>query len=425
MSDQDINMEELMDKIIDPKDFEVIFKVKEGSNFYALKKIIDYNKANYIREIAILARLDHPSILGFRGFALPYNKQPAIIITEFLSGGDLTEAIKKSPPGWNDTKKMINIYGIAKGMEYCHQHNVLHRDLKPDNILLDSRLEPHIADFGLSKLANPEEQMLQSIQLGTPTYSAPEFLRDNVGDEKMDVYSFAVIVYFILTGREPFQEITNQFKFITQIESGIRDEIPSDVPEMFTAMIQQCWTQDPTERPTFSQILSVISEPENYDPEFIEKVNLDEFLEYKERVDNCVRLNEQKEEQEEKVKIEEREKIDELSDSGKEQELLEINNLLDEAKQLEDGNDMKAAAKIYAKVADKGDPRGRFNYGKYLKMGAGVKLSLPLAELNFKAVSDGDSDLAIPALIELGNVYEMMNEPETALNTFKEAMDKG
>lgn len=425
----EINMEELMDKLIDPNDFEVleklgkgaygeVFKVKEGSKFYAMKKIEEYNKTNYIREIAILARLDFPSILGFRGFALPYNKQPAIIVTEYLSGGDLTTAVKKHPAEWTDTKKMINIYGIAKGMEYCHAHKVLHRDLKPDNVLLDSRYEPHIADFGLSKLTNPDETMLQTIEMGTPVYSAPEFLSDNVGDEKMDVYSFAVLVYFIMSGKEPFQKTKNQFTYINYITGGQRDEIPEKVPDIFRALIEQCWVQVPEERPKFSQIVPVLAEVENYDEDFIKLVDVDEFLEYKERIDNAVRLDSEKEAEEEK-------KEEAKANEEDEKMQAENNKLIEDAQRFYDEDEFAKAAKLYAKAADNKDPRGYYHYAKLLKMGAGVIRSLPLAQMNFENVAQGDSELAVPALVEIGNIYELMDEKENAIQTYEKAMEKG
>ena len=108
-----------------------------------------------------------------------------------------------SPKKWDDTKKLINIYGIASGMSYLHSHKVIHRDLKLENILLDEYLNPKISDFGLSKIIDflsisMNVQSQRGLK-GTPIYIAPEIYAEEEYSKSSDVYAFAFIVYEIIT----------------------------------------------------------------------------------------------------------------------------------------------------------------------------------------------------------------------------------
>ena len=174
--------------------FGKVFQVKEKRSgkilaakisLQSLENVSKDNIRSLAREVNIISKLNHPSIVKFIGYS-PVdfkNKKKPVIITEFLSNGSLGDIInleKKSlcKEEWNDTKKIINIYGIASAMSFLHSNNIIHRDLKPDNILLDDYLFPKLTDFGLSKIKhiNEESITLQSTQSikGTPLYIAPE-----------------------------------------------------------------------------------------------------------------------------------------------------------------------------------------------------------------------------------------------------------
>lgn len=109
------------------------------------------------REINLISLLHHPSVLKFIGYS-PNNFEndpKPTILTEYAINGSLYEILEMeklslSPKEWDQTKKIIIVYGIASGMFYLHSNNIIHRDLKPQNILLDNYLHPKIADFGFT-----------------------------------------------------------------------------------------------------------------------------------------------------------------------------------------------------------------------------------------------------------------------------------
>lgn len=113
------------------------------------------------REVNYMSLLNHPSVLKFIGYyQTDFEGEPQpTIITELATNGSLRDIIEMelsglSPTGLDDTKKLINIYGIASGLLYIHSHNLIHRDLKPENVLIDDFLYPKISDFGLSKITD-------------------------------------------------------------------------------------------------------------------------------------------------------------------------------------------------------------------------------------------------------------------------------
>lgn len=170
------------------------------------------------REVNLMSLFNHPSILKFIGY-YPNNFENdplPTIITELSNKGTLRDIIEMeltelSPEDWNQTKKLINIYGIASGMSYLHTNNILHRDLKPENILMDDYLYPMITDFGLSKITDFISMSInfqsQKGLKGTPIYMSPKILSNEEYSKAGDVYAFAFIVFEIMTGKRRFENL--------------------------------------------------------------------------------------------------------------------------------------------------------------------------------------------------------------------------
>jgi serine/threonine protein kinase len=148
-------------------------------------------------------------------------------------------------------------------MNYLHSRQIIHRDLKPANVLLDAAYLPHIADFGLSKLVTPENQMEMTTSIGTPVYMAPELAQpsDKGGPAytgKVDVYAFGIMLFELVTARKAFGRLRGMnaaYQLINKVCQGTRPEIPPDVPVHVKELMEACWDVDPDKRPSFADML--------------------------------------------------------------------------------------------------------------------------------------------------------------------------
>ena len=154
------------------------------------------------REARIIARLEHPHIVPIYDYA-EIDGQPYIVM-KYIEGGTLKRRAIKEGIAIEDMLSMMS--ALADALTYAHEKGVLHRDIKPSNILIDERDLPYISDFGLARIAQAGDSTIShDMMLGTPFYVSPEQAR---GERDLspatDVYSFAVILYELLTGQTPF-----------------------------------------------------------------------------------------------------------------------------------------------------------------------------------------------------------------------------
>lgn len=292
--------------------FGKVYKAKEiatGKIYAAKVFLIDLEKIdeeeeeeekreifkNSISEIKVISNLYHPSITRFIGFSLRDfdNQFKPTIITEFIECVNLRTLIDKerksmSDPRWNDTQKLITIYGIASAMRYLHANQVIHRDLKPSNVLMDSNLFPKITDYGLSKTLHQDQEAkgLQanktSTSLKTLAYTAPETIKDEEITKAGDVYSFSMIVYEIMTSKKPFENCSFS-EIIKNVTNGVRPEFTVTISEPYRKLIEDCWSPEASKRPTFEEIVQDVKSNDGYITEMVEK---DEFMYYVDYIEN-------------------------------------------------------------------------------------------------------------------------------------------
>jgi serine/threonine protein kinase/formylglycine-generating enzyme required for sulfatase activity len=159
------------------------------------------NVENYLAEARMVAKLDHPQIVpvydfGRTGDGLCY------VVSKFIEGSDLKARIEQGRPSFRDSVELVAT--VAEALHYAHTRGLVHRDIKPGNILIDASGKPFLADFGL---ALKEEDFGRGARIaGTPAYMSPEQARGEGHrvDGRSDIFSLAVVLYELLTGRRPF-----------------------------------------------------------------------------------------------------------------------------------------------------------------------------------------------------------------------------
>ena len=160
------------------------------------------------REAKAVARLTHPAIVRVTDYG-EFEGSPYLVM-EYLPGGTLKEYLK-SHDKLNYKESVRLLLPIVQALDYAHEQNLIHRDVKPSNILLTSKMQPMLTDFGVAKVI--DEEVTQdltgtSATVGTPEYMAPEQVVSKTVDQRADIYALAVVLFEMVTGRRPFEADT-------------------------------------------------------------------------------------------------------------------------------------------------------------------------------------------------------------------------
>jgi serine/threonine protein kinase len=226
----------------------------------------------FVRELAVLARLKHPGVLGLVGFHVPQFGETSekeipespTIVTKWMAHGSVGDAISNELDGqpilgWNPTKKSKCIFGIAAAMSYVHSRSITHRDLKPQNVMLNDDFEPVLVDFGLSRVVSVGIDMTRKI--GSPFYMAPELFAEDVPTSlKIDVFSYGVMLYTMFTKAlelddRPGRPSRSIEQFLMRVMNGARLVRVTEINEFYWDLITRCWDKEPNKRPTFEEIV--------------------------------------------------------------------------------------------------------------------------------------------------------------------------
>ncbi|KAM7262765.1 hypothetical protein ACFE04_000448 [Oxalis oulophora] len=276
-----------------------------------------YMEQQFQQEVTMLATLKHPNIVRFIGGC----RKPMVwcIVTEYAKGGSvrqaLTRRVNRAVPLKLAVKQALD---VARGMEYVHGLGFIHRDLKSDNLLIAADKSIKIADFGVARIEvqtegmTPETgtyrwmapllvliegadcyQWYKTVMLGSsnsnqhfdhlmhPVFTAVcmvfeyavgyFFYFDNVATEmiqhrpytqKVDVYSFGIVLWELITGLLPFQNMTAVQAAFAVVNKGVRPVIPNDCLPVLGEIMTRCWDPSPEIRPTFTEIVRMLEDAE-------------------------------------------------------------------------------------------------------------------------------------------------------------------
>jgi serine/threonine protein kinase len=215
----------------------------------------------FTQEIDILISFRHQCILPIVGYWLPTRLSPGQLATKFAANGSLRSVLdqiqKGSRPSFmDDTGVAIIVSGLTYGLRFLHSKNVIHRNLKPENVLIDEKGRPLIGDFGLSRLA--DLNVTQTKGIGAPHYMAPEMHESDDYTTAVDVFSFAMIVYEVIVGRPVFPPRMGPMTVMEKIKTGERPDIPRTVDGVARKIISWSWSPNPDLRPTMDEVVYLL-----------------------------------------------------------------------------------------------------------------------------------------------------------------------
>src|SRR4026209_2889628 len=254
----------------------VVFRARQKSlNRTVALKVISLGQwastahlKRFRREAEAAASLDHPSIVPI--YEVGEREGACYFSMKFVEGGQLDEVVRRAPISIRQAAELIA--KVARTVHYAHQHGILHRDIKPGNILLDAKGEPHLTDFGLARLVETESSMTRTLDvLGTPSYMAPEQATGNNAavSSVTDVYGLGAVLYQLLTGQPPFAggATYETIKLLLDTEPKQPRLLNPKIDRDLSTICLKCLEKDPQRR--YSSALALAEDLErwlNYEP---------------------------------------------------------------------------------------------------------------------------------------------------------------
>ena len=196
------------------------------------------------REVEVISHLEHPHILPIYDYGeadgVPY------IAMRFLGGGSMAQTVRRGVPQLANLTKPFQ--QVAEALDYAHQQGIIHRDLKPGNIMLDEHSNAYLSDFGIARVMG--SNLTGSAIIGTPAYMSPEQAHGINIDARSDIYSLGIVLFELITGREPYQAETPMSLLMMHINEPVPPiaDFREGVPPIVQSVIDTATAKDPDDR---------------------------------------------------------------------------------------------------------------------------------------------------------------------------------
>ncbi len=200
----------------------------------------------FIREAQSAGNLDHPNIITI--YEVGKQDNQTFIVMQYVDGESLKETIS-SGRRFSPVEVVDLMTCLCDALDLAHKNKIVHRDIKPGNILLDKQGRPYLVDFGVARMEMSTMTQSGTI-VGTPSYMSPEQIQGIRVDARADIFSLGVIIYEMLTGKRPFEGdhiTTIVYKIMNEEPTNIRERM-RDLPEGFEHVIKKALAKDPNKR---------------------------------------------------------------------------------------------------------------------------------------------------------------------------------